>query len=263
MPANRQPCPGVRGGVPGDPRDTAKATLPESQPPEGVSGHPRERRLKPAPAPAEGYQSGLARHPVRSVGTAPGSQDCAGSSPETRRRDVAGVALADLSMTPLETVRPHPGLNRISGFFSNIACELRSPVTESNRRPSPYHWVPISLPTRHFSERPGQKLYFSSVERGSGRFAPDAASQIPPNRSRRRSPCPTTALPGPISFRYPLPCKQSARPQSAVCSAPTVTRRPAITHSHSRLVMSPALSVGRPSRCTTATGTNRCAGSAW
>jgi hypothetical protein len=28
MPANRQSCPGVWGGVPGDPRDMAKAGLP-------------------------------------------------------------------------------------------------------------------------------------------------------------------------------------------------------------------------------------------
>jgi len=36
MPGNRQPCPGVWGGVPGDPRDMAKAGLPEPQSPEGV-----------------------------------------------------------------------------------------------------------------------------------------------------------------------------------------------------------------------------------
>jgi hypothetical protein len=54
MPANRRPCPGVRGGVPGGPRDTAKAELPEAQSPEGVSGHPPERRMKPAPAPVAG-----------------------------------------------------------------------------------------------------------------------------------------------------------------------------------------------------------------
>jgi len=36
MPGNRRPRPGVRGGAPGDPRDMAKAGLPESQPPEGV-----------------------------------------------------------------------------------------------------------------------------------------------------------------------------------------------------------------------------------
>jgi hypothetical protein len=37
MPGNRQPGPGVWGGVPGDPRDMAKAGLPESQSPEGAS----------------------------------------------------------------------------------------------------------------------------------------------------------------------------------------------------------------------------------
>ena len=45
MPGNRQPCPGVRGGVPGDPRDMARAGLPESQSPEGATTRPPERRL--------------------------------------------------------------------------------------------------------------------------------------------------------------------------------------------------------------------------
>src|SRR5216684_1137322 len=44
MPENRRPCPGVRGGAPGDPRDTAKVALPESQSPEGERYHPPERR---------------------------------------------------------------------------------------------------------------------------------------------------------------------------------------------------------------------------
>jgi hypothetical protein len=42
-------------------------------------------------------------------------------------------------MTRHETVRPHPGLCRLFDFFSNLVCELESFVTESNRRPSPYH----------------------------------------------------------------------------------------------------------------------------
>ena len=65
--------------------------------------------------------------------------NCTGSSPETRGRYLAGVALADLSMTRPGTVRPHPGLCVLFDLFSNLVCELRSPVTESNRRPSPYH----------------------------------------------------------------------------------------------------------------------------
>jgi hypothetical protein len=61
--------------------------------------------------------------------------DCARSSPETGGRDLAEVALAD----PPMTVRPHSGLYRLLCFFSDIVVELRIPVTESNRRPSPYH----------------------------------------------------------------------------------------------------------------------------
>jgi hypothetical protein len=93
-----------------------------------------------------------------------------------------------------------------------------SPVTESNRRPSPYHGVPIDSRARHFGDRPGQKLYFNSVERGSGQFAPDAISQIPPNRSWRRSSCPTPVSPNPISVRYVLaPGMPGAPARSAAC----------------------------------------------
>jgi len=50
MPGNRWSCPGVWNEVLGDPRDMAKAGLPESQSPEDGSSHPSERHLKPAPA---------------------------------------------------------------------------------------------------------------------------------------------------------------------------------------------------------------------
>src|ERR1700722_15954866 len=51
MPGNRWPRPGIRVGVPGDPRDMAKAGLPESQSPEGASKRPPERCLHQVPAP--------------------------------------------------------------------------------------------------------------------------------------------------------------------------------------------------------------------
>ena len=54
MPGNRRPGPGVRDGALGDPRDMAKAGLPEAQSPEDASRHPPERRLKPVPRPASG-----------------------------------------------------------------------------------------------------------------------------------------------------------------------------------------------------------------
>jgi hypothetical protein len=50
MPANQRPGPDVRDGALGDPRDMAKAGLPESQSPEEASSPPPERHLKPAPA---------------------------------------------------------------------------------------------------------------------------------------------------------------------------------------------------------------------
>ena len=49
--------PNVRGGALGDPRDMAKAGLPESQSPEDGSSHPPERRLKPVPALPDGVET--------------------------------------------------------------------------------------------------------------------------------------------------------------------------------------------------------------
>ena len=50
MPGNQRPGPDVRDGALGDPRDMAKAGLPESQSPEEESSPPPERHLKPVPA---------------------------------------------------------------------------------------------------------------------------------------------------------------------------------------------------------------------
>ena len=74
-------------------------------------------------------------------------------------------------------------------------CGVSAP--SSFRRPSPYHGVPIGVPARDYRERPDQRLCFSPVGTGSGRFAPDATSQIRPSRSRRRSPCPPPVPPPP------------------------------------------------------------------
>src|SRR5271163_732835 len=102
-----------------------------------------------------------------------------------------------------------------------------------------YHGVPIDAPARDFGERPDQRLRFSSVGTGSGRFAPDATSQIPPNRSRRRSPCPAPVSPRPISVRFVLPPRRKNLPkQSAAGSAPTATYR----------AMMPRLHPGEPHR---------------
>ena len=101
----------------------------------------------------------------------------------------SGVARWAVSSPLRVAVSPHRPSEPGPDFFESYRSSW-SPVTESNRRPSPYHRVPIDLLTRDFRERPDQRLCFSSVGTGSGRFAPDAISQIPPNRSRRRSPCP-------------------------------------------------------------------------
>src|ERR1039457_6168405 len=52
MPGNQRLRPGVWSSALGDPRDMAKAGLPETQSPGDATSHPPERRLKPAPRPA-------------------------------------------------------------------------------------------------------------------------------------------------------------------------------------------------------------------
>jgi hypothetical protein len=52
---NRRSGPGVRDDAPGDPRDMAKAELPEPQSPAMQLFIHRKRRLKPVPCPASGY----------------------------------------------------------------------------------------------------------------------------------------------------------------------------------------------------------------
>ena len=54
MPENRRSCPGVWDGVPGDPRDMAKAGLPESQSPEGAIRSPAGKTPETGAAPAAG-----------------------------------------------------------------------------------------------------------------------------------------------------------------------------------------------------------------
>src|SRR5215471_9176113 len=71
MPGNRRPGPGVRDGASRDPRDMAKAELPELQSPVDARTHPPERRLKPVPCLARVSQPGrrnlrgMERLPVR------------------------------------------------------------------------------------------------------------------------------------------------------------------------------------------------------
>jgi hypothetical protein len=91
------------------------------------------------PVPDYRHQPGPARHPVpqgyeqfRISWIAPDNPRKSGD------RDHAGVALADLPATRPGAVRPHPALHGHYAF-SNCVFELESPVTESNRKPSPYH----------------------------------------------------------------------------------------------------------------------------
>jgi len=63
MPEKQRSCSGVRSEALRDPRDTAKAILPEPQSPGDARCHPPERRLEPAPCPMPAYQWG--RHSLR------------------------------------------------------------------------------------------------------------------------------------------------------------------------------------------------------
>jgi hypothetical protein len=53
---------------------------------------------------------------------------CARLSPEPGGRDLARVALANLPMTRPMTVRTHQGLCKLSDLFSNLVCELGTPL---------------------------------------------------------------------------------------------------------------------------------------
>ena len=73
MPAKRRSCPGVRGEVSRDPRDMAKAGLPEAESPDDAKPHPSERHSIPAPRSATAFLvcccnlRGVERCPVRAI----------------------------------------------------------------------------------------------------------------------------------------------------------------------------------------------------
>jgi Transposase DDE domain len=58
MPGKQRPCPGVWNGALRDPRNMAKAGLPEPQSPAGLNRNLPERRLKPVPCPASAISGG-------------------------------------------------------------------------------------------------------------------------------------------------------------------------------------------------------------
>jgi hypothetical protein len=73
MPAKRRSCPGVGARRQRDPRDMAKAALPEAESPEDGKTHPPERHPRPAPRSAtacfQGRRNlrGVERCPVRAI----------------------------------------------------------------------------------------------------------------------------------------------------------------------------------------------------
>jgi hypothetical protein len=58
MPGKLRPCPGVWNGALRDPRNMAKAGLPEPQSPAGLNRNLPERRLEPVPCPAPAISGG-------------------------------------------------------------------------------------------------------------------------------------------------------------------------------------------------------------
>jgi hypothetical protein len=73
MPGKRRSSPGVRGEVSWDPRDMAKAGLPESQSPDDVKMRPSDRHPIPTPRSATAWEGGhrnlrsVERCPARAI----------------------------------------------------------------------------------------------------------------------------------------------------------------------------------------------------
>jgi hypothetical protein len=86
MPAKRRPCPGVRAGVSRDPRDMAKAGLPESQSPDDVMMRPSERHPILTPCSATAWEGGCCN--LRSVERCPARAIKEMSGTPTSRSDV-------------------------------------------------------------------------------------------------------------------------------------------------------------------------------
>jgi hypothetical protein len=74
MPANRRPRRGVWGGALGDPRDMAKARLPESQCPEGASRTPAGKTSETGAAPCTGFHRCRVQPPGRGTRLSEGIQ---------------------------------------------------------------------------------------------------------------------------------------------------------------------------------------------
>jgi len=86
MPGKRRSCPGVRGEASRDPRDMAKAGLPEAESPEDEKAHPPGRHLLPAPCSAMTFLQG--RRNLRGVERCPVRASKEMSRTPTSRSDV-------------------------------------------------------------------------------------------------------------------------------------------------------------------------------
>jgi len=93
MPAKRRSCPSVRAGVSRDPRDMAKAGLPEAQSPDDAKAHPPERHSLPAPRSATVWSRsrrnfrGVERCPVRAIKEMSGTPTSRSDVQQGRTRD--------------------------------------------------------------------------------------------------------------------------------------------------------------------------------
>ena len=93
MPGKRRSSPGVRGEVSWDPRDMAKAGLPEAQSPEDAKIRPPERHLVPAPRFATASLAGcrnlrsVERCPARAIKEMNGTPKSRSDVQQRRTRD--------------------------------------------------------------------------------------------------------------------------------------------------------------------------------
>jgi hypothetical protein len=136
LPANRRPSPGAWGGASRDPRDMAKAGLPEAQSPDDATVSPPEWHLKPAPRSATGWYRtrrnlrSVERCPVRANKEMSGTPKSRSDVRQGRTRDQPSGREPQGDGVPIVVVRvtPHQGgrESRPQGEGAQVAGHRRA-----------------------------------------------------------------------------------------------------------------------------------------
>ncbi len=117
MPAKRRSGPGVRAGVSRDPRDMAKAGLPEAQSPDDAKARPPARHPLPAPRSATVWSRSrrnlrsVERCPMRAIKEMSGTPTSCSDVQQGRTRDQPSGCAPQGDGVPIVVVRvtPHQG----------------------------------------------------------------------------------------------------------------------------------------------------------